>query len=57
MCLIFSLNRVTYDYKTGTAIKNNKKFDFEKIIYADKFMHSNRDQDKKIEEKIAQLRI
>jgi hypothetical protein len=57
MCLIFSLNRVTYDYKTGTAIKNNKKFDFKKIIYADKFMHSNRDQDKKIEEKIAQLRI
>jgi hypothetical protein len=35
---MFTLNRVIYDFKTGKLEKNNKKFEFEKMIYADKFL-------------------
>lgn len=35
---MFTLKRVNYDYKKKCLIKNNKKFEFEKTIYADKFL-------------------
>ena len=36
--LIFSLNRVTYDVKSASLVKNCKRFDFDKTIYADKYL-------------------
>lgn len=33
--LIFTLNRVKYDKKTLRLVKDFKKFEFEKLIYAD----------------------
>lgn len=53
---MFTLKRVNYDYKTGGLIKNNKRFDFEKTIYADKFLASNRNKDRELSEKINNLR-
>lgn len=45
---MFTLKRVNFDYKTQRLVKNNKKFEFEKTIYADKFMLANKDRDQKI---------
>ena len=54
-CLIFTLNRVTYDQKVGIPIKNNKRFEFDKIIYADKYLLNNHQLDDKEKEiKIAE---
>jgi hypothetical protein len=52
---MFTLKRVNYDYKTQKLIKNNKKFEFEKFIYADKFLLSNKDRDSKLNEVIDSL--
>lgn len=37
--LLFTINRVNYDLKQKKLVKNNKRFDFEKVLYADKFMY------------------
>ena len=42
---MFTLKRVNYDYKTRGLVINNKRFDFEKVIYADKFLLQNRNKD------------
>ena len=42
---MFTLKRVNYDPKSGGLVKNNKKFEFEKTIYADKFLLENKDKD------------
>lgn len=42
---MFTLQRVSYDYKMQTLVKNNKRFEFEKAIYADKFLLKNKDGD------------
>jgi ubiquitin carboxyl-terminal hydrolase 25/28 len=54
--LIFTLNRVQYDPKAFCSVKNNKHFQFEKIIYADKYMMINMGIDKNIEEIIKPLK-
>lgn len=53
---MFSINRVFYDFKTNNLAKNNKKFEFERQIYADKFLLQNRNKDKEINEQILALR-
>jgi hypothetical protein len=53
---MFTLKRVNYDYKTRGLVKNNKRFEFEKTIYADKFLASNRNKDKELTEQISGLR-
>ena len=37
-------------------VKNNKKFEFEKVIYADKFLIKNKNKDRELNEKIEKLR-
>ena len=54
--LLFSINRVNYDVKQKKLVKNNKRFDFEKIVYADKFLYQNRQKDEEMNEQIKQLR-
>eukprot|EP00347_Sterkiella_histriomuscorum_P016450 403353129 len=53
--LMFTLKRVNYDYKTQSLIKNNKKFQFEKSVYADKFVYSNKDRDQKLNQIVDKL--
>ncbi len=53
---MFTLKRVNYDYKTRALVKNNKRFDFEKTIYADKFLAQNRSKDREITEQVSGLR-
>jgi hypothetical protein len=47
---------VNYDVKLRKLVKNNKRFDFEKIIYPDKFLYSNIKKDSEINEQISRLR-
>ena len=42
--LMFQLNRVNYDIKNQKLIKDNKKFEFDPVIYLDLFLNSNRDR-------------
>lgn len=37
--LLYSINRVNYDVKQKKLVKNIKRFEFDKILYADKFMY------------------
>jgi len=39
--LIFTLNRVKYDKKTHKLVKDFRKFEFDKIIYADQLLEGN----------------
>jgi hypothetical protein len=39
--LFFQINRVTYDFKEKKLVKNNKRFEFDKIIYVDLFLWKN----------------
>jgi hypothetical protein len=48
--LLFTINRVNYDKKLKKLVKDNKRFDFEKVVYADKFLYSNRSKDEEINE-------
>lgn len=50
--LLFTINRVNYDVRLRKLVKNNKRFDFEKIVYPDKFLYSNIKKDSEINEKI-----
>jgi hypothetical protein len=54
--LLFTINRVNYDVKQRKLVKNNKRFDFEKIVYPDKFLYQNRLKDDEINEQISKLR-
>jgi len=40
--LFFSLNRVQYDKQSKQPVKKNNYFEFDKVIYADMFMHQNK---------------
>ena len=42
--------------KQRKLVKNNKRFDFEKVLYADKFIYENRSKDEEINEQIVKLR-
>jgi len=53
---MFTLKRVSYDYKARALVKDNKKFEFEKSIYADKFLSQNRNKDRELSEQISGLR-
>ncbi|CDW73905.1 ubiquitin carboxyl-terminal hydrolase family protein [Stylonychia lemnae] len=53
--LMFTLKRVNYDYKKQQLIKNNKKFEFEQTIYADKFLLKNKEKDKNLNQKVDKL--
>jgi len=37
-------------------VKNFNRFDFEKIVYADKFMYNNRAKDEEVIEQVKKLR-
>lgn len=50
--LMFTLKRVDYDLRTGVLVKNNKKFEFDKTIYADKFLLQNKDKDKELNDQV-----
>lgn len=54
--LLFTINRVNYNIKSRKLIKNNKRFDFEKLLYADKFLMENRSKDEEINRQISSLR-
>ncbi len=54
--LFFSINRVSYDVKQKILVKNFNRFDFEKIVYADKFMYNNRAKDEEVIEQVKKLR-
>jgi len=43
---MFQFNRVSYDFKQQQLVKNNKRFEFEKVIYADRFLYENKEKDK-----------
>jgi hypothetical protein len=53
---MFTLKRVNYDPKLKTLVKNNKRFDFEKHIYADKFLEVNKNKDIELTKRITSLR-
>lgn len=54
--LLFTLNRVQYDRNKRKLVKNNKYFDFEKVVYADKFLLENREKDEEINSKVQALK-
>ena len=54
--LLFTISRVNYNIKQRKLIKNNKRFDFEKILYADKFLYENRLKDEEMNNEIQKLR-
>lgn len=39
--VMFQLNRVSYDYNNSKLIKNNSRFQFDKIIYIDLYLEKN----------------
>jgi hypothetical protein len=45
---MFNLKRVNYDPKARGLVKNNKRFDFEKVIYADKFLKDSKSKDEEL---------
>ena len=51
--VMFQLNRVSYDYNNSKLIKNNSRFQFDKIIYIDLYLEKNMkkayDYNKKLE--------
>ena len=54
--LIFSINRVQYDLKNQSLIKNNKRFEFEHTIYADRFMYQNKNRENELDEIVKKLK-
>lgn len=54
--LFFTIQRVNYDLKKMKLVKNAKRFEFDKMIYADKFMLQNRLRDDEINAQILALR-
>lgn len=48
----FSLNRVQYNKQLKQLVKNNKVFKFEKVIYADAFMHKNKRSTKQMRKEL-----
>lgn len=54
--LLFTINRVNYDFKLKKLVKNSKRFDFEKVLYADKFLLSKRSKEGENNEQVQQLR-
>jgi hypothetical protein len=42
--LFFTLNRVEYDKKSNSLVKNNSFFHFEKEVYADMFLYKNKEK-------------
>ena len=54
--LMFNLKRVTYDPKVRDLVKNNKRFEFEKVIYADKFLKENKNKDEELNQQINDYR-
>ena len=42
--LMFNLNRVDYDRTQQKLVKNNKKFEFDKVIYIDMFLNQNKEK-------------
>ena len=43
--LFFTIQRVNYDVKKMRLVKNQKRFEFDKVIYADKFLLQKRLKD------------
>jgi len=41
--LMFQLNRVNYDYENKKLVKDNSRFEFDKQIYLDLFLNSNKE--------------
>lgn len=50
--LFFTVQRVNYDVKSRKLVKNNKKFEFDKQIFVDKFLLENRSKDEEINAQI-----
>lgn len=40
--LLFNLNRVDYDRAAQQLVKNHRRFEFDKTIYLDMFLNSNK---------------
>mmetsp|Transcript_41259 Transcript_41259/g.62819 ORF Transcript_41259/g.62819 Transcript_41259/m.62819 type:complete len:436 (+) Transcript_41259:878-2185(+) len=53
--LLFQVNRVNYDFKTGNPEKDNRQFDFDKTIFLDMFLNANKDKSKEFIERLEQL--
>ena len=54
-CLLFSVQSVSHQ-KDGKAIKNQKRFDFETTIYADRYMLKNKEQSIQVSGEVKGLR-
>lgn len=54
--LFFTIQRLNYDVKSMRLVKNYKRFEFEKMIYADKYMLQNRLKDEEMNAQIQGLR-
>lgn len=54
--LIFNLNRVFYDREKQCLGKNSKRFEFDEVICADRFVHQYNDKEKEINEHVKMLR-
>lgn len=55
--LVFSIGRVEYDLKEARLVKNKKRFEFGKVIYADKYLIENKDSDIRKTERNDVLRL
>ena len=55
-CLVFQLQRVDFDRKTGMPVKLNDQFTFEKTIYLDRFLLQNKEEANKINKEISILK-
>ncbi|CDW85517.1 UNKNOWN [Stylonychia lemnae] len=53
--LFFSLNRVQYDQKSKGAVKNMSQFTFDKVIYADMFLHQNKEKTDQLRQDVIQI--
>jgi hypothetical protein len=50
--LLFTISRVNYDRNLKKLVKNYKRFEFEKNIYVDRFLMSNKSKDEELNAKV-----
>ena len=55
--LFFLITRVYYDKEKKSFAKNNEAFDFEEVIYPDRYLLQNREISDKLRNQVNQLRI
>ena len=54
--LFFSLKRVSFSKKENRVVKSHDYFPFDKVIYADMFMHKNSKRANQVREEISHMK-